>query len=127
MSGFQIKYCITLPPENTSEYSEIQGFPHGLLKRNKIIRAVLRDLPPTILELFHPSVRTLQQRLAGQASYAVFPLLATELSADSASLYDPFWVIFVDSETRSFVKEWVDRSLIPVLVVDVEEASKSPQ
>ncbi len=117
MSHFDIRYCIALPPEGEAEFSPIQGFSPALLERNNVIRSILRNLPPTILELYRPSIRTMQLRLAGLAGYSVFPLVATELDKFSLTPDEPFWVVFTDSETQDIVEAWVSRSRIPVLTI----------
>jgi hypothetical protein len=127
MSFFRIHYCILLPDED--EFSPIQGFSPGLLKRAGIVNSILRNAPPTVLELYRPSIQAMQQRVAGAASYAAFPLIARDLRRLSVTPVLPFWVLFADSETRNVVSDFVERSCFPVLVVDAGDnrhASQSP-
>lgn len=63
MSFFSINYCLLLPADTAHEVSPLQGFPADLIERAWVFRTVVHLFPPTLLELYRPSVATIQQRL----------------------------------------------------------------
>ncbi len=126
-SFFAIHYCVVLPTEDEAKFSPVQGFSHGLLQRSGIFRDILRNAPPTVLELYHPSVKAIQHRIAGEASYVAFPLIAGELDKFSVSPDSPFWVLFTDRESRSEVNAFINRSSIPILTIDSGEKPENAQ
>lgn len=118
-SQFQIHYVLALPETELEGFSPFQGFSIALLERNMIFRQIVATLPPTVLELFNPSVAALQQRFAGVIPYSVLPLDAKAFKNLNPNSLSPFVVVFVDSETSNEIKEWAQGWPLPVWLIDM--------
>lgn len=124
MSFFSFAYCVLIPDEDVTAYTPFQGFPTGLIERQWMFQSLLQCLPPTVLELYKPSVATLQHRIAGKAPYSASPLHQSHLAQIEISPEQPFWIVFTDAITHESGQAWKNQCQIPPLLLHAEQDFK---